>query len=369
MGRHQQARCSRRRRRHVRHPELLLAVRPASPAGRPGGCRDHGNHGSRGRAAAEEPRHRCRVRPVVVLGAGTEPATPWPIDLRWRSWVGVAGSAGGSRLPARLQRHLPVGPVHRRIHVLGPATRELAPPVADVLGRGSPLDSKDDRPRRVRGLGPARRAASLAHRRARDRDRWTVDPPDDERTWPRVVGVAVFEPRVPTLVNPAAFVDCARVARVGAGKHARRDVSRVAARLCPTSTSASDRAPGRSRRSCGSSGLHPDPGPRLRRPDEHARRRLPRGQHGRADRHGAPRPSPSSPSASTTSMPAAGPSSFNLYDEARVRWLYGVAGLVRCGSGRWLHAQLPWANCPRGVARRRDRRTRSCRERWGSHRP
>ena len=42
--------------------------------------------------------------------------------------------------------------------------------------------------------------------------------------------------------------------------------------------------------------------------------------------------------------------SFNLYDEARNRWIYDVADLVRCGSGRWLHAQLPMDELPRGVA-------------------
>lgn len=33
--------------------------------------------------------------------------------------------------------------------------------------------------------------------------------------------------------------------------------------------------------------------------------------------------------------------SFNLYDEARDRWTYGVARLRRCGSGHWVHATLP----------------------------
>ena len=41
---------------------------------------------------------------------------------------------------------------------------------------------------------------------------------------------------------------------------------------------------------------------------------------------------------------------FNLYDEARARWLYGVAGLDRCGSGRWLHAQLSLRDLPTAAA-------------------
>ena len=42
--------------------------------------------------------------------------------------------------------------------------------------------------------------------------------------------------------------------------------------------------------------------------------------------------------------------SFNLYDAVHDRWIYDVADFVRCGSGRWLHAQLPMDELPRGLA-------------------
>ena len=74
----------------------------------------------------------------------------------------ISGGARGSvcRLSGRFASTCPTptSPTRRSCTSSDPrssatATCELAPPIAGVLGRGSPLDSKDDRPRRVRDLG------------------------------------------------------------------------------------------------------------------------------------------------------------------------------------------------------------------------
>ena len=146
------ARCSRRRRRHVRHPELLLALRPAPPAGRLGGCRDHGNHGSGGRATAEEPRHRCRIRPVVVLGAGRSPP-PARRSISGGVWVGAPALRA-------LRVYLPDSNVTYPsvLYTVG-STPSFRRRVGSLLGSpafsvGGPLDSKEDRPRRFAVSGP-----------------------------------------------------------------------------------------------------------------------------------------------------------------------------------------------------------------------
>ena len=94
----------------------------------------------------------------------------------------------------------------------------------------------------------------------------------------------------------------------------------------------------------------PDPRARLRRPDQPRGGVFPaRSTAGRIIvEHRGPRPV----ALSFDYLDAGrGAVSFNLYDEARDRWLYDVADLDRCGSGRWLHAQLSrWTTCPRGLA-------------------
>jgi hypothetical protein len=162
-------------------------------------------------------------------------------------------------------------------------------------------------------------------------------------------GLSVYEPRAPTLVNPAAFVDCARVAPwarestldvafpgsplgfalldVGVGTGTR--AVKAVVRGLPASTKILVRACGdpTSRRG----GVFPAGSTAGRIVVEHRR---------------------PGPLALAFDYLDAGRRavSFNLYDEARARWLYGVAGLDRCGSGRWLHAQLTLRDLPTAAA-------------------
>ena len=179
LGRHQPARCRRRRRRHVRRPELLLAVRSGSPAGRPGGCGDHGTTGS------------AVARQLASHGIDAVFVPSW-------FW-----EPGGARHPLadRSPVALWVGaPALRALRVYLPDSNVTYPSVLYVVGSTpsarrrvgsllrSPMFSVEGAPstrrKLVRGgfarLRPARRATALACRRARDRERRTVDPPDDE---------------------------------------------------------------------------------------------------------------------------------------------------------------------------------------------
>ena len=155
---------------------------------------------------------------------------------------------------------------------------------------------------------------------------------------------------------------------VGAGKHARRDLSRVAARLCPPRRRRRTGHQGGQGGRAGSSSLHPDPGPRLRRPDEQARRSLPRGQHGRAHRRGAP---PAWPARARLRLPRCRPRGRLLQSLRR-----GPCALaVRRRRSRPLRqrplaarAAVP-ARPAHGGGCDADRRARPFRERRGSHRP
>jgi hypothetical protein len=153
-------------------------------------------------------------------------------------------------------------------------------------------------------------------------------------------GVAVFEPRVPTLVEPAAFVDCTRVARwaqesivdvafpgsplgfayldVGAGQGTR--AMQAVVRGLPASDQVLVRACGDPTSAHG--GVFPAGSTAGRIIVERRGRR------------------PLALSFEYLDV-GRGTVSFNLYDEARSRGLYGVARLDRCGSSGWLHARLP----------------------------
>jgi hypothetical protein len=156
-----------------------------------------------------------------------------------------------------------------------------------------------------------------------------------------VRGVAIFEPRLPTLVQAAAFVDCTGV---GTWAHrstldvifpgsplgfayldlgASRPVRRVDARVRSVAT-----GPGSVLvRACGDptsarGGVFPagSSAARILVPHHTAPNLVLAFDYLDAGRRGV---------------------SLNLYDEFRDRWTYGVARLPRCGSGRWIHARLP----------------------------
>jgi hypothetical protein len=153
-------------------------------------------------------------------------------------------------------------------------------------------------------------------------------------------GLGVYEPRDLTLVTPAAFVDCARVrpwartstldvvfpgsplgfALLDVGGAGRTRSFDAVVRSQPAAAGVLVRACGDPSTSRG--GIFPAGSSAARIIFEHHRgRNLVLGfdylDTGRAD------------------------VSFNLYDEGRDRWLYGVVGLHRCGSRGWIHAWLP----------------------------
>lgn len=153
-------------------------------------------------------------------------------------------------------------------------------------------------------------------------------------------GMSVYEPRVPTLVEPAAFVDCTRVAQ-----WARVSVVDMAFPGSPLGFAYLDVGLGRGTRAFQAVAL--------RLPDSHrvlvhacgdptsARGGVfPGGST--AGRIIVQRPS-ARPLALTFEYLDAGlrPVSFNVYDEAHSRWVYGAARVNRCGTGSWRHAQLP----------------------------
>jgi hypothetical protein len=160
-------------------------------------------------------------------------------------------------------------------------------------------------------------------------------------------GVSVYEPREPTLVTPAEFVDCTRVAPwarestldvvfpgsplgfasldVGVAGPPRDLVATV--REVPTSRSVLVHACGDPASAKG--GVFPA-----------------RSNAGRilvANHVG-----PSLVLAFDYRDLGTSGVSLNLYDEFRDRWTYGVAQLHRCGSGRWVHARVPVTRLPAG---------------------
>jgi hypothetical protein len=154
-------------------------------------------------------------------------------------------------------------------------------------------------------------------------------------------GVAVFEPRSPTLVQAAAFVDCSGVEPWG-----RRSTVDVAFPGSPLGFAYLDVAA-------------PQP---VRRVEARVRHLstgrdtiLVRGCADPTSARGGIFPARSSAArmimerrtdaklAISFDYLDAGrsPVSFNLHDDVRDRWLYGAAGLRRCGSGTWIHARVP----------------------------
>jgi hypothetical protein len=152
--------------------------------------------------------------------------------------------------------------------------------------------------------------------------------------------LSVYEPRQPTLVTPAAFVDCTRVA-----PWARESTLDVAFPGSPLGFALLDLGGARNTRSFDA----------IVRERQTPAGVLVRACGNPADARGGIFPAGSSASrlilehrpgrslaldfdyldTGRTSV------SFNLYDESRYRWVYGVAGLHRCGSGAWVHARLP----------------------------
>jgi hypothetical protein len=155
-----------------------------------------------------------------------------------------------------------------------------------------------------------------------------------------VRGVTVFEPWVPTLVEPADFVDCTRVAAWA--RESTVDIAFPGSPLGFASLDVSVRSGTRAIQTL-VRGLPPSDRVLVRAcgdPTSAYGGVFPAGSNlGRiiVERRGA------RPLALSFDYLDAGrrPVSFNVYDEARSRWLYGVAHLNRCGSGGWLHAQLP----------------------------
>jgi hypothetical protein len=179
---------------------------------------------------------------------------------------------------------------------------------------------------------------------------WRIAAPATEITGPlirlsstwvdTVRSAGVFEPRDPTLVNPAAFVDCTQVAA-----WARESVLDVAFPGSPVGFSYLDVGGARaisnvqatirelppSRnvliRACGDpasvrGGIFPAGSTAVRIIGHGGRFRRQQITFDYLDS-------------------GRGRVSFNFYDEAENRWLYGVARLHRCGSGRWVRARLP----------------------------
>lgn len=159
-------------------------------------------------------------------------------------------------------------------------------------------------------------------------------------------GVAVFEPRSPSLVQSAAFVDC-----TGISNWAKRSTLDVIFPGSPLGFAYLDVGTPRG----------------IRRVDA-AVRGISSGADSALIRAcGDPTSAgggvfPAQSSETRILVPNhAGPSlvlafdyrdlgtsdvSFNLYDGFRDRWTYGVAQLNRCGSGRWVHAFVPVTRMP-----------------------
>jgi hypothetical protein len=162
-------------------------------------------------------------------------------------------------------------------------------------------------------------------------------------------GVAVFEPREPTLVQAASFVDC-----TGVEPWARRSTVDVTFPGSPLGFAYLDIAAPRPARGLAASVRHIPAGPGSV---------LVRGCGDPTTPRGGVFPARSSaariivPHRPGTTLAIAfdyldtGRSgvSFNLYDGFLDRWDYGVARLARCGSGHWVQARLP-VHIPRASA-------------------
>jgi hypothetical protein len=180
---------------------------------------------------------------------------------------------------------------------------------------------------------------------------WRIAAPVTEVGGPRIrlttsavtaaKGMAVFEPKKPTLISPAAFVDCRRVpawARVSTldvafpgsplgfayldvGVAGKSRTLRARVRELPTGNKILVRACGDPTTARG--GVFPAGSIEGRVIVKSANR----------DRLAA----------LTFDYLDEGVRvvSFNLYDEIHEHWLYRVATLHRCGSGRWVRARLP----------------------------
>jgi hypothetical protein len=155
-----------------------------------------------------------------------------------------------------------------------------------------------------------------------------------------VRGASVFEPRVPTLVQPAAFVDC-----TGVAEWARTSTVDVAFPGSPLGFASLDVGVARGTRSIQAlvrSLPSVSAKPLVRACGDPTSARggvFPVGSiAGRIVAERGARPL----ALSFDYLDAGrGPVSFNVYDGVHSRWLYSVAGVDRCGSGTWLRAQLP----------------------------
>jgi hypothetical protein len=162
-------------------------------------------------------------------------------------------------------------------------------------------------------------------------------------------GVAVFEPREPSLVQAASFVDCTRVE-----PWARRSTVDVTFPGSPLGFAYLDIAAPTTTRGLAASVRQIPAGPGSV---------LVRGCGDPTTARGGVFPARSS-AARIIAEHRPGTNlvlgfdyvdtgrrgvSFNLYDGFRDRWEYGVARLARCGSGGWVHAQLP-IHIPRAAA-------------------
>ena len=285
------------------------------------------------------------------------------------SWFWEPG-AGRHPLADRSPVALWVGsPPLRALRVYLPDENATYPSVLYVVGRSSA-----ERARIARILPTPRFSIEgpLSSRRTTIRDgfsisgllggtlHWRLSSPVTESGGPTIRlttrnvaaarGVAVFEPRLPTLVQSAAFVDCTSVARWG-----RESTVDVTLPGSPLGFSYLDIAVPQGLRRFRST---------LRQRADTANQILVRGCGDPTGPRGGIFPGRSTatriimehrgprPVALSFEYLDAGrrPVSFNLYDEARGRWIYDVARLTRCGSGRWLHAQLSTDELPPGVA-------------------
>ena len=321
--------------RHLRRPQLLLALpaRSASSTGCAGAA--IGVDRTRSCAAAEGPRHRRCFHSLERSGSRESRATRSPTFLR--------GALGGSAVPAgcagvspRRERELSLGALRGGSRRRTPD--RIASSARRLLGRRAALQPDDRATRRFRLRRRSRRRESLAGggavsqraegrhcalpRRTSNGARASASasrghrrsslrcPLSTARACPRGRGAArlTSSSPVPRLASPrSTYSGPGREGRFG-GEIVRR-TGRVLVRAC---------------------GIRPEP------------------------RGGVfPVGSPSDRMSSTSTARGGGPGclrlprrrprarSFTARDEFRLPWKPSVPTLERCGSGRWLHARLP----------------------------